>query len=141
MKKHRLAKDLTQPELANLLGVNPSRVSTWERKVSKVPAERAIQLESVFGCKAEDLDIEIVGGIEAVEKARKAGRPSRLKLFCNSHKITGLSVMKKTGMSKTAISSYFRGKIPAPDIQRRIADALGVTRDKLFPTDIERYGK
>ena len=63
MKKHRLAKDMTQPELANLLGVNPSRVSNWERKVSKVPAERAIQLESVFGCKAEELDIEIVGGM------------------------------------------------------------------------------
>ena len=141
MKKHRLAKDMTQPELANLLGVNPSRVSTWERKVSKVPAERAIQLESIIGYKAEDLDIEIVGGFEAVDRDRKKDKTSRLKLFCNSHKITGLFVMEKTGMSKTAISSYFRGKIPAPYIQRRIVFALGVTRDKLFPTDVERYGK
>ena len=141
MKSHREERGWYQDELARMLNVDPALISKWERLVLQIPAERALQLEQVFDCRAEDLILDIAGGVEALDKAREEGRPSRLKLYCNKHKITALQLVSLSGMSITAISNYFRGTIPPPKTQKRIADALGVTRGELFPSDIERFGK
>lgn len=141
MKKHRLEKGLSQPDLAAFIGVSDNRIYYWETKNAEVPPDRAIQLGEVLKCKPEDLDIIIKGGLEALNEARAKGLPTKLKVFCNVHKITGVELAKRTGISSRSITSYFMGTIPPPETQRVIADALGKTRGELFPTEVERYGK
>ena len=141
MKQHRLAKGLSQPKLAALIGVSDNRIYHWETKRSAVPPDRAIQLGDVLECEPEELDIYISGGIEALNKARAKGLPTKLKVYCGKHHITGVELSRRTGLSFRSLSNYFMGLIPPPKKQRVIADALGLNRRDLFPTEEERYGK
>lgn len=53
--KHRTASDLTQEQVAEMLGVGNEAVSRMERGVVMPTVARLVELAEIFGCDAADL--------------------------------------------------------------------------------------
>ena len=45
----RLAKEITQEEMANMLDVHVNTYISWEKKPGNIPVGKAIQICNIFG--------------------------------------------------------------------------------------------
>lgn len=55
IKEKRMSANMTQDELANILGVGRSAVAMWETGESLPRAKTLIDLTKVFNCTVEEL--------------------------------------------------------------------------------------
>ncbi len=55
LKQHRRKLDITQKELANLLGVDATSVTKWETGEALPRADKLPQLAQILDCKIDDL--------------------------------------------------------------------------------------
>lgn len=55
IKKYREEKNLTQQELADMLGVGQSSVATWETGKATPRADKLIAMAKYFNCSLEEL--------------------------------------------------------------------------------------
>ena len=55
IRKLRRAKDITQRELAELLGVDRTAISKWEQGVALPRGKTLIRLTEILECSADDL--------------------------------------------------------------------------------------
>lgn len=55
IKEVRESRNMTQEELANLLGVNRTAVSMWETRQSYPTVKKLIQMAEIFGCTVDEL--------------------------------------------------------------------------------------
>ena len=55
IKAHREAAELSQVELANMMGVMQSAVANWESEVALPRTRQLPQLAQIFGCSINDL--------------------------------------------------------------------------------------
>lgn len=58
IKVERAKRDMTQSELANLLGVSTQTVCKWENDISSCPVTKLLSLREIFGVSLD----YIVGG-------------------------------------------------------------------------------
>lgn len=55
IRDRRIAKNLSQKELAEMIGTNQAMISLWERGVFKPPDDKIVALAEALGCSVEEL--------------------------------------------------------------------------------------
>ena len=55
IKKYRLAKNMTQQDLADRLQINRSTIAQWETGGNIPRVDTLVQLAKIFKCKLDDL--------------------------------------------------------------------------------------
>lgn len=55
IKALRESKNMTQAELAELVGINRTTISMWETNNSMPRADKLIQLANILGCTVDEL--------------------------------------------------------------------------------------
>ena len=70
IKSIRESRNLTQDDLAKMLGKNRSTISMWESGRSNPRADALIKLSMIFGCTID----ELLTGLKDMEVAGDAGK-------------------------------------------------------------------
>lgn len=67
IKVERVRLNLTQKELAQMIGVSTQTANKWEHDVSSCPVDKLIEMRNVFGCSVDYLIglVDERGGIYA----------------------------------------------------------------------------
>ena len=55
LKIERIRLDVTQKELAYMVGVSQQTICKWETEIASCPAEKLIELIKIFGCSVDYL--------------------------------------------------------------------------------------
>lgn len=80
LRQLREENDLTQAQIAELLGCSKNYYSMMERRVRKVPLEYAIKLASLYSVAVEDIDFsypEVNSAITRLSAAREEQAATR----------------------------------------------------------------
>ena len=113
----RVAKGMTQGQLAGVLNVSPAAVSKWERDLATPSIELLWALADFFGCSIDELvgrtsaQIEAVGAYDA-EKLRLAEVGEDLLKCSEISRQEGLLAMETAGPELKAKSAFLEFSIP-----------------------------
>lgn len=55
IKSERARIDLTQEGLAKRLGVDDQTIRRWEKDISPIPSDKAVEMSDIFGCTIDYL--------------------------------------------------------------------------------------
>ena len=146
LREHRLKANLTQAQVAEQLGVQPSTVTMWETGKREPNINMLRRLSELFGCSVDGL----LGGTQEPEEKQESDEEmskeddnmfwERFLLLCNERNMRPNRVAAEIGISSASITKWKRGTIPNSDCLRKIADYFCVSIDHLLgETDNEAY--
>ena len=128
LREARLARGLTQGQLAQLIGINQTTIASYERTHSH-PAPRHIPhlvsvLNLVLGMDRARLEESLSRPRSKVQRTAVGRRLRQLRI---ERKLSQKELAARAGCPPPAISSYELGKsVPNRDSAAKIAEALGV---------------
>lgn len=120
--KYRKAKNMSQNELADAVGIRQGTLSTYETGAWLIPDETLQKISEVLGVPAEKLgNPREFKSITPIAEYRKKANLSQTELA------------EKSGISLSTISNYEVGRTtPSRAKLQKIADALDVPVEKLM---------
>lgn len=111
LREHRLKANLTQAQVAEQLGVQPSTVTMWETGKREPNINTLRRLSELFGCSVDGL----LGGTQDPEEKQEPDERRCIMLDLKQRRLelglTMLEVAKIVGVSEATISRYESGNI------------------------------
>lgn len=111
LKDLREDNDLTQEEMANVLGVSQSNYARWEVKIKIIPLNKLNEFCNYFNVNM-DYVIGLTNNKEYIDSCclDKKIIADRLKSFRKKNKVTQVQLAKQLGTDHSVLSAYEKGK-------------------------------
>lgn len=143
LRKLRKEKGMSQQKLAELLDVNQTAISQWERGITTPSSRMMLKLSQLFDVNPFELinnEENTLGGYE--KNVARHELSERLKRLREEKGLTAADLSTKAGVSVVALTGYEQGAVlPPPDVMDRLCRVLRVSREYLLGQTNDKSAK